>query len=66
MRYLRTSQDFLFSHLQHLPFILPSEFSVSSFCAVSHCENVNVCVYENTAIVIVFVSLIILPPAFLR
>uniref|UniRef100_A0A4W6BTD2 Nucleoporin 205 n=1 Tax=Lates calcarifer TaxID=8187 RepID=A0A4W6BTD2_LATCA len=24
MRYLRTSQDFLFSHLQHLPFILPS------------------------------------------
>ncbi|KAK9958794.1 hypothetical protein ABG768_010895 [Culter alburnus] len=23
MRYLRTSQDFLFSHLQHLPFILP-------------------------------------------
>jgi len=25
MRYLRTSQDFLFSHLQHLPFILPSE-----------------------------------------
>uniref|UniRef100_A0A8C4H616 Nucleoporin 205 n=1 Tax=Dicentrarchus labrax TaxID=13489 RepID=A0A8C4H616_DICLA len=26
MRYLRTSQDFLFSHLQHLPFILPSEY----------------------------------------
>uniref|UniRef100_A0A671U854 Nucleoporin 205 n=1 Tax=Sparus aurata TaxID=8175 RepID=A0A671U854_SPAAU len=25
MRYLRTSQDFLFSHLQHLPFILSSE-----------------------------------------
>ncbi|XP_071371563.1 nuclear pore complex protein Nup205 isoform X1 [Centroberyx affinis] len=24
MRYLRTSQDFLFSHLQHLPFILSS------------------------------------------
>ncbi|XP_035765810.1 nuclear pore complex protein Nup205 [Neolamprologus brichardi] len=24
MRYLRTSQDFLFSHLQHLPFLLPS------------------------------------------
>ncbi|KAM3870428.1 nuclear pore complex protein Nup205 isoform 2-T2 [Diretmus argenteus] len=24
MRYLRTSQDFLFSHLQHLPFILPN------------------------------------------
>ncbi|XP_013127962.1 nuclear pore complex protein Nup205 isoform X1 [Oreochromis niloticus] len=24
MRYLRTSQDFLFSHLQHLPFNLPS------------------------------------------
>uniref|UniRef100_A0A7N6B7J1 Nucleoporin 205 n=1 Tax=Anabas testudineus TaxID=64144 RepID=A0A7N6B7J1_ANATE len=24
MRYLRTSQDFLFSHLRHLPFILPS------------------------------------------
>ncbi|XP_060933087.1 nuclear pore complex protein Nup205 [Limanda limanda] len=24
MRYLRTSQDFLFSHLQHMPFILPS------------------------------------------
>ncbi|XP_030588106.1 nuclear pore complex protein Nup205 isoform X2 [Archocentrus centrarchus] len=24
MRYLRTSQDFLFSHLQHLPFILQS------------------------------------------
>uniref|UniRef100_A0A7N8XE72 Nucleoporin 205 n=1 Tax=Mastacembelus armatus TaxID=205130 RepID=A0A7N8XE72_9TELE len=24
MRYLRTSQDFLYSHLQHLPFILPS------------------------------------------
>ncbi|XP_034032952.1 nuclear pore complex protein Nup205 isoform X2 [Thalassophryne amazonica] len=24
MRYLRTSQDFLFSHLKHLPFILPS------------------------------------------
>ncbi|XP_056137198.1 nuclear pore complex protein Nup205 [Lampris incognitus] len=24
MRYLRTSQDFLFSHLQHLPFVLPS------------------------------------------
>uniref|UniRef100_A0A8B9L6N0 Nucleoporin 205 n=1 Tax=Astyanax mexicanus TaxID=7994 RepID=A0A8B9L6N0_ASTMX len=23
MRYLRTSQDFLFSHLKHLPFILP-------------------------------------------
>lgn len=23
MRYLRTSQDFLFSHLQHLPFIVP-------------------------------------------
>ncbi|KAL1257028.1 hypothetical protein QQF64_012573 [Cirrhinus molitorella] len=23
MRYLRTSQDFLFSHLQHLPFVLP-------------------------------------------
>ncbi|TRY95539.1 hypothetical protein DNTS_007040 [Danionella cerebrum] len=23
MRYLRTSQDFLYSHLQHLPFILP-------------------------------------------
>ncbi|CAB1447062.1 unnamed protein product [Pleuronectes platessa] len=23
MRYLRTSQDFLFSHLQHMPFILP-------------------------------------------
>uniref|UniRef100_A0A8C9YH85 Nucleoporin 205 n=1 Tax=Sander lucioperca TaxID=283035 RepID=A0A8C9YH85_SANLU len=28
MRYLRTSQDFLFSHLQHLPFILPSEFRI--------------------------------------
>uniref|UniRef100_A0A8C3AR20 Nucleoporin 205 n=1 Tax=Cyclopterus lumpus TaxID=8103 RepID=A0A8C3AR20_CYCLU len=28
MRYLRTSQDFLFSHLQHLPFILPSEYSI--------------------------------------
>lgn len=26
MRYLRTSQDFLFSHLQHLPFILSSEY----------------------------------------
>ncbi|KAF6731284.1 Nuclear pore complex protein Nup205 [Oryzias melastigma] len=25
MRYLRTSQDFLFSHLQHLPFILSSD-----------------------------------------
>ncbi|KAI3371589.1 hypothetical protein L3Q82_024149, partial [Scortum barcoo] len=25
MRYLRTSQDFLFSHLQHLPFILPTD-----------------------------------------
>nr|XP_057942817.1 nuclear pore complex protein Nup205 isoform X2 [Doryrhamphus excisus] len=25
MRYLRTSQDFLFSHLQHLPFILPGD-----------------------------------------
>ncbi|XP_019749608.1 nuclear pore complex protein Nup205 [Hippocampus comes] len=25
MRYLRTSQDFLFSHLQHLPFILPRD-----------------------------------------
>ena len=25
MRYLRTSQDFLFSHLQHMPFSLPSE-----------------------------------------
>lgn len=25
MRYLRTSQDFLFSHLQHLPFNLPGE-----------------------------------------
>lgn len=25
MRYLRTSQDFLYSHLQHLPFIIPSE-----------------------------------------
>uniref|UniRef100_H3C417 Nucleoporin 205 n=1 Tax=Tetraodon nigroviridis TaxID=99883 RepID=H3C417_TETNG len=24
MRYLRTSQDFLYSHLQHLPFIIPS------------------------------------------
>ncbi|XP_068168784.1 nuclear pore complex protein Nup205 isoform X1 [Antennarius striatus] len=24
MRYLRTSQDFLFSHLRHLPFILPT------------------------------------------
>ncbi|KAJ3596682.1 hypothetical protein NHX12_003086 [Muraenolepis orangiensis] len=24
MRYLRTSQDFLFSHLQHMPFSLPS------------------------------------------
>ncbi|KAJ8391053.1 hypothetical protein AAFF_G00096740 [Aldrovandia affinis] len=23
MRYLRTSQDFLYSHLQHLPFVLP-------------------------------------------
>lgn len=28
MRYLRTSQDFLFSHLQHLPFILPSEYRI--------------------------------------
>uniref|UniRef100_A0AAX7SW50 Nucleoporin 205 n=1 Tax=Astatotilapia calliptera TaxID=8154 RepID=A0AAX7SW50_ASTCA len=28
MRYLRTSQDFLFSHLQHLPFILPSELRI--------------------------------------
>ncbi|KAM6946237.1 nuclear pore complex protein Nup205 [Aplochiton taeniatus] len=25
MRYLRTSQDFLFSHLQHLPFVLPGD-----------------------------------------
>uniref|UniRef100_A0A8C7Q4L6 Nucleoporin 205 n=1 Tax=Oncorhynchus mykiss TaxID=8022 RepID=A0A8C7Q4L6_ONCMY len=25
MRYLRTSQDFLFTHLQHLPFILPGD-----------------------------------------
>ncbi|KAF3689084.1 Nuclear pore complex protein Nup205 205 kDa nucleoporin Nucleoporin Nup205 [Channa argus] len=25
MRYLRTSQDFLFSHLRHLPFILPAD-----------------------------------------
>lgn len=25
MRYLRTSQDFLFSHLQHLPYILSSK-----------------------------------------
>lgn len=25
MRFLRTSQDFLFSHLQHLPFNLPGE-----------------------------------------
>ncbi|KAI1888548.1 hypothetical protein AGOR_G00186300 [Albula goreensis] len=24
MRYLRTSQDFLYSHLQHLPFVLPN------------------------------------------
>lgn len=29
MRYLRTSQDFLFSHLQHLPFILPGESHVN-------------------------------------
>lgn len=29
MRYLRTSQDFLFSHLQHLPFILPGKSSGS-------------------------------------
>uniref|UniRef100_A0A665UEY1 Nucleoporin 205 n=1 Tax=Echeneis naucrates TaxID=173247 RepID=A0A665UEY1_ECHNA len=29
MRYLRTSQDFLFSHLQHLPFILLSEYRIS-------------------------------------
>uniref|UniRef100_A0A7N8XLB2 Nucleoporin 205 n=1 Tax=Mastacembelus armatus TaxID=205130 RepID=A0A7N8XLB2_9TELE len=28
MRYLRTSQDFLYSHLQHLPFILPSEHRI--------------------------------------
>uniref|UniRef100_A0A669C221 Nucleoporin 205 n=1 Tax=Oreochromis niloticus TaxID=8128 RepID=A0A669C221_ORENI len=28
MRYLRTSQDFLFSHLQHLPFNLPSELRI--------------------------------------
>lgn len=28
MRYLRTSQDFLFSHLQHLPFLLPSELRI--------------------------------------
>uniref|UniRef100_A0A665UFL1 Nucleoporin 205 n=1 Tax=Echeneis naucrates TaxID=173247 RepID=A0A665UFL1_ECHNA len=30
MRYLRTSQDFLFSHLQHLPFILLSEYRISA------------------------------------
>lgn len=26
MRYLRTSQDFLYSHLQHLPFLIPGEY----------------------------------------
>uniref|UniRef100_A0AAQ4RH44 Nucleoporin 205 n=1 Tax=Gasterosteus aculeatus aculeatus TaxID=481459 RepID=A0AAQ4RH44_GASAC len=35
MRYLRTSQDFLFSHLQHLPFILPSEFSIAALSQMS-------------------------------
>uniref|UniRef100_A0A8C5FCT7 Nucleoporin 205 n=1 Tax=Gadus morhua TaxID=8049 RepID=A0A8C5FCT7_GADMO len=30
MRYLRTSQDFLFSHLQHMPFSLPSEIAALS------------------------------------
>lgn len=32
MRYLRTSQDFLYSHLQHLPFIIPSEYYSSCKC----------------------------------
>lgn len=41
MRYLRTSQDFLFSHLQHLPFVLTGEFrqpaeTIATFTAVKH------------------------------
>lgn len=38
MRYLRTSQDFLFSHLQHLPFILPGEYSSSLLFLVLICK----------------------------
>uniref|UniRef100_A0A672HME6 Nucleoporin 205 n=1 Tax=Salarias fasciatus TaxID=181472 RepID=A0A672HME6_SALFA len=30
MRYLRTSQDFLFSHLQHLPFLLSNQIAALS------------------------------------
>uniref|UniRef100_A0A3Q3F0R5 Nucleoporin 205 n=1 Tax=Labrus bergylta TaxID=56723 RepID=A0A3Q3F0R5_9LABR len=35
MRYLRTSQDFLFSHLQHLPFILSSEYRIAALSQMS-------------------------------